>query len=58
MMTVRRGVEDDAEAGEEGEGEEAADAIELGEQRYVELSAAEQFVLTVSERGYGKRTSS
>ena len=32
--------------------------IELGEQRYVELSAAEQFVLTVSERGYGKRTSS
>jgi DNA gyrase subunit A len=33
-------------------------AIELGEQRYVELSAAEQFVLTLSERGYGKRTSS
>ena len=33
-------------------------AIELGEQRYVELSAAEQFVLTISERGYGKRTSS
>ncbi len=32
--------------------------IELGEQRYVELSAAEQFVLTLSERGYGKRTSS
>ena len=32
--------------------------IELGEQRYVELSAAEQFVLTVSERGYGKRSSS
>ena len=33
-------------------------AIELGEQRYVEMSAAEQFVLTISERGYGKRTSS
>ena len=32
--------------------------IELGEQRYVELSEAEQFVLTLSERGYGKRTSS
>ena len=42
---------------EEVEGEQA-DAIELGEQRYVELSAAEQFVLTVSEHGYGKRTSS
>ena len=33
-------------------------AIELGEKRYVELSAAEQFVLTVSENGYGKRSSS
>jgi DNA gyrase subunit A len=40
------------------EAEEAAGAIELGEQRYVELSAAEQFVLTVSEHGYGKRSSS
>ncbi len=38
--------------------EESVPAIELGEQRYVELSAAEQFVLTLSERGYGKRTSS
>ena len=32
--------------------------IELGEKRYVEFSAAEQFVLTVSERGFGKRSSS
>jgi DNA gyrase subunit A len=42
--------------------EEAPEAtestIELGEQRYVEMSAAEQFILTVSERGYGKRSSS
>jgi DNA gyrase subunit A len=44
--------------GEGADAAEAAGAIELGEQRYVELSAAEQFVLTVSERGYGKRTSS
>jgi DNA gyrase subunit A len=53
---VRRGGAEEeapAEAAEEGVGH-----IELGEQRYVELSAAEQFVLTVSERGYGKRTSS
>jgi len=55
---VRRG-----EANGEGEevaadAEEATGAIELGETRYVEMSAAEQFVLTVSERGYGKRTSS
>jgi DNA gyrase subunit A len=38
--------------------EEANGAIELGERRYVELSEAEQFVLTVSEKGFGKRSSS
>jgi DNA gyrase subunit A len=38
--------------------EAATAAIELGEQRYVEMSASEQFVLTISENGYGKRTSS
>jgi DNA gyrase subunit A len=52
---VRRGGAED-EAGTDQE--EASGAIELGEQRYVEMSAAEQFVLTVSENGYGKRTSS
>jgi DNA gyrase subunit A len=52
---VRRGgVEDEAGT----EQEETTNAIELGEQRYVEMSAAEQFVLTISENGYGKRTSS
>src|SRR4051794_13841671 len=42
---VRRG-----EEGEEGpaDAEEATGAIELGEQRYVEMSEAEEFVLTVS----------
>jgi DNA gyrase subunit A len=38
--------------------EDASGAIELGEQRYVEMSASEQFVLTISENGYGKRSSS
>jgi DNA gyrase subunit A len=52
---VRRGnVEDEAAT----EAEEATGAIELGEQRYVDMSANEQFVLTISENGYGKRTSS
>jgi DNA gyrase subunit A len=57
---VRRGLDEAAEEAvdTEPDPEEASGAIELGEQRYVELSAAEQFVLTVSERGYGKRTSS
>ncbi|WDR05775.1 DNA gyrase subunit A [Devosia rhodophyticola] len=31
---------------------------ELSQERYVAMSAAEQFILTVSENGYGKRTSS
>jgi DNA gyrase subunit A len=52
---VRRGgVEDEAGT----DTEEATGAIELGEQRYVDMSASEQFVLTISENGYGKRTSS
>jgi DNA gyrase subunit A len=58
---VRRGL-NGAEAEEPAldaeEVQESADTIELGEQRYVEMSAAEQFVLTISERGYGKRSSS
>jgi DNA gyrase subunit A len=54
---VRRGGSVDEEPA--GDAEEAANgAIELGEQRYVEMSAAEQFVLTISENGYGKRSSS
>jgi DNA gyrase subunit A len=52
---VRRGGEGE-EVSEDAE--EAAGAIELGERRYVEMSAAEQFVLTISERGFGKRSSS
>jgi DNA gyrase subunit A len=60
---VRRGLNADVEEGAPDAAEDvpeaaANDAIELGERRYVEMSAAEQFVLTVAERGYGKRSSS
>jgi DNA gyrase subunit A len=55
---VRRGGDEEVTAVEDEEAEETARAIELGEKRYVEMSAAEQFVLTISERGYGKRSSS
>jgi len=56
---VRRGNNGDAEEnGGNGDQEEAEGAIELGETRYVVMSEAEQFVLTISEKGYGKRTSS
>ncbi len=41
----------DAEEGASGNGQ-------LGQDRYVEMSEAEQFILTVSENGYGKRSSS
>ena len=49
--------------GEEQEGEtpesvEAPTAANLSSDRYAEMSAAEQIILTVSENGYGKRTSS
>ena len=55
---VRRGTEEDVVEADEEDVEEAAGTIELGEKRYVEMSAAEQFVLTISEKGYGKRSSS
>jgi DNA gyrase subunit A len=37
---------------------EEAIAGELSQERYAGMSAAEQFILTVSENGFGKRTSS
>jgi DNA gyrase subunit A len=57
---VRRGTEEEVVEEEDNDesADEAAGTIELGEKRYVELSAAEQFILTLSERGYGKRSSS
>ena len=33
------------------------DEVHVSQQRYTELSAAEQHILTVSENGYGKRSS-
>jgi DNA gyrase subunit A len=55
---VRRGTNGDTVEETSVETEEAAGAIELGETRYVEMSEAEQFILTISEKGYGKRSSS
>ena len=45
------------EAGELDEEEGASGSTQLGA-KYGEMSAAEQWILTVSENGYGKRTSS
>ncbi|MEI8144140.1 MAG: DNA gyrase subunit A [Alphaproteobacteria bacterium] len=53
-LKMRRAV-----TGEEGgEDEEAAGDGSLAPERYSAMSAAEQIVLTISENGYGKRTSS
>jgi DNA gyrase subunit A len=57
-LAVRRGTNGDGADEMVADGEESNGAIELGEQRYVELSAAEQLVLTITEKGYGKRSSS
>ena len=47
---------EDASVEAEAEVETAPSAI--APERYTEMSAAEQYVLTISENGYGKRTSS
>jgi DNA gyrase subunit A len=46
------------EALDDGEAIESTDIADLTPARYGEMGAAEQYVLTMSERGFGKRTSS
>ena len=53
----RMGEDVSPEAGNEAE-EAAIAAVELSDTRFYEMQAAEQIILTVSENGYGKRTSS
>jgi DNA gyrase subunit A len=58
-LAVRRAPGADvAEGAPEADAEEGAETVDLSPQRYAELGGAEQFVLTVSERGFGKRSSS
>lgn len=54
MSRAMRGETDEADVELEVEG----DAGSLASERYAEMSAAEQFVLAISENGFGKRTSS
>ena len=59
-LKMSRAVRGEAEAEEvaaEAEAEEPTSG-ELSSERYSAMGAAEQFVLTISENGYGKRTSS
>lgn len=57
-VKMRRAVAGEIEQPTEADGEEPTDEVELGAERYAEMGAAEQVVLTVSENGYGKRSSS
>ncbi len=43
---------------EEADAEEEATTLTLDDAKMAEMAAAEQFILTISENGYGKRTSS
>jgi DNA gyrase subunit A len=58
---MRRAVAGEIENGEavaEDVEDAAEGAVEISTERYAELSAAEEFILTISENGYGKRSSS
>jgi len=59
-LKMRRAVagESGAEDAVETDSEESSGSLQLTPERYVEMSAQEQVVLTVSVNGYGKRTSS
>ncbi|PWE78595.1 DNA gyrase subunit A [Bradyrhizobium sp. SUTN9-2] len=60
-LKMRRAVAGEAAADEapaDAEAEETSGSFQLPQERYVEMSAQEQVVLTVSVNGYGKRTSS
>ncbi|MFK4382803.1 DNA gyrase subunit A [Bradyrhizobium sp. USDA 223] len=60
-LKMRRAVAGEAAAEEapaDAEAEETSGSFQLPQERYVEMSAQEQVVLTVSVNGYGKRTSS
>ncbi len=57
---LKRANEQRKAEGEESDGEDAVEApeITLSQERYDELAAEEEFLLTVSQQGYGKRSSS
>jgi len=55
---LRRRMGEDVAPDAGAEAEEATGAVELSDERFAAMQAAEQIILTVSENGYGKRTSS
>ncbi|MGJ8529694.1 DNA gyrase subunit A [Maritalea sp.] len=53
-LKLRRLIEGDSS---ESDDDDAMDAAEIDQERYAQMSAAEQFILAISENGYGKRSS-
>jgi len=48
---------DEASSGHDASDEVSEEEVELTDERYAELAAQEQFILTVTANGFGKRTS-
>ncbi len=59
-LKMRRAIngETNGDNGAEGDEDETVNAGALSQERYAEMGALEQVILTVSENGFGKRTSS
>jgi len=57
MRRAADGAEDEPVVAADDEGDEAAGEAILSTERIAELGAAEQFILTVTETGFGKRSS-
>ncbi|WP_305985614.1 DNA gyrase subunit A [Roseibium sp. MMSF_3544] len=57
-LKLSRAMRGEADENGNGADEDGVVAGDLPQERYAQMSAAEQIILTVSENGYGKRTSS
>jgi len=55
-VKMRRAMEGDDGEVAETDDEAGADAV-IDQERYIQMGAAEQFILTLSENGFGKRSS-
>ncbi|WP_269586343.1 DNA gyrase subunit A [Roseibium sp. Sym1] len=57
-LKLSRAMRGEADENGNGPDEDGVVAGDLPQERYAQMSAAEQIILTISENGYGKRTSS
>ncbi|MBX9805143.1 MAG: DNA gyrase subunit A [Alphaproteobacteria bacterium] len=57
-QTLEGGLEGEDLAGDNGDEEGSTDTLKLSQERIQELASSEQFILTITENGFGKRSSS